>query len=172
MPHRRVLTAGEFPKGIKFKYIPYSEEKSDIAACGIPIDYNTDKEFPRKKVVIVAAPGAFTPACTENHIPPFIQKAKELKAKGVDDIIVLATNDPFVQAAWSKALGDKGNLIFASDGNAEFSKSIGFCLGQTPFGVRTSRYAIVVDHGKVTYAEQEPGRQVTVSGVDAVLAKL
>jgi alkyl hydroperoxide reductase 1 len=169
-----VLITGEFPKGIKFKYVPYREENSDVAACGIPIDYDTDKEFPSKKVVIVAVPGAFTPTCTENHIPPYIQKAQELKAKGVDDIIVLSANDPFVQAAWGKALGDKGKLIFASDGNAAFSKSIGYTLDLTSvgFGVRTSRYAIIVDHGKVAYAEQEPGKEVSVSGIDAVLNKL
>ncbi|ANB15015.1 Ahp1p [Sugiyamaella lignohabitans] len=170
------LSAGsEFPKGVKFAYVPFQEEQQGVLACGIPIPYDTDKKFAGKKVVIVAVPGAFTPTCTANHIPPFISKLAEFKAKGVDQVIVLSANDPFVQSAWGKALGVKNNdIIFASDGNAAFSKSIGQTLDLTDkgLGIRTSRYAIIVDDGKVVYNEQEPGADVSVSGADAVLAKL
>jgi alkyl hydroperoxide reductase 1 len=171
-----VLSAGnEFPKGVNFHYVPFVPEQKDVLACGIPIGYNVDKELAGKKVVIVAVPGAFTPTCTANHIPPYINKAAEFKAKGVDQIIVLSANDPFVQAAWGKALGNKDNyVIFAADGNAAFSKSIGYSLDLTDkgFGLRTGRYALIIDNGKVTYAEAEPGADVTVSSAEAVLAKL
>ena len=171
------LEAGDsFPSGVKFTYIPYKPETEGITACGIPIVYDTDKEFPNKKVVIVSVPGAFTPTCTANHIPPYIQKISELKSKGVDQVIVLSANDPFVQAAWGKALGGYASheIIFASDGNAAFSKAIGHSVDLTSkgFGVRTARYAIIVDHGKVSYLEQEPSSDVTVSGVEAILAHL
>lgn len=124
--------------------------------------------------MIVSVPGAFTPTCTANHIPPFIKKVSEIKNKGVDDIIVLSANDAFVQSAWGKALGGADKLIFASDGNAEFSEAAGLSVDLTDRGLgkRSARYAIIVDHGKVSYVEQEPGREVTVSGVDAILAHL
>ncbi|VVT55357.1 uncharacterized protein SAPINGB_P004556 [Magnusiomyces paraingens] len=169
------LSVGDqFPSGVKFTYIPYSPDLEGVTACGIPIAYDTEKEFPSKKVVIVSVPGAFTPTCTANHIPPFVEKIKDLKSKGADEIIVLSANDPFVQAAWGKALGGYKQLIFASDGNAAFSKAIGKSvdLSSKGFGIRTARYAIIVDHGKVTYIEQEPGPGVSVSGVDAILAHL
>ncbi|KAF5093758.1 hypothetical protein DV451_005149 [Geotrichum candidum] len=170
------LSVGDsFPPNVKFSYVPYTPENSDVlSACGIPTVYDTEKEFANKKVVIVSVPGAFTPTCTANHIPPFIQKVNEIKAKGVDDIIILSANDPFVQAAWGKALGGADKLIFASDGNAAFSEAVGLSvdLSSRGFGKRTARYAIIVDHNKVTYVEQEPGPGVTVSGVEAVLAHL
>lgn len=119
-------------------------------------------------------PGAFTPTCTANHIPPFIQKAKDIKSKGVDDIIVLSANDPFVQSAWGKALGAKDEIIFASDADAAFSAKGDFSLDLNSKGMgnRTARYALIVDHGKITYAEKEPGSEVTVSGADAILKNL
>lgn len=144
-------------------------------ACGIPIAYDTAKQFPDKKVVIVAVPGAFTPTCTANHIPPFISKFSQLQAKGVDQVIVISANDPFVLSAWGKALEAKNkDIIFASDGNAAFSESIGKTLDLTSkgFGIRTGRYAIIVDHNKVTYIDEEPGSDVTVSGVEAILNNL
>lgn len=144
-----------------------------MLACGIPTVWEGDKHFPNKKIVIVSVPGAFTPTCTANHIPPFVSKYNELKAKGVDEVLVISANDAFVLSAWGKALGAADKIIFASDGNSEFSKQIGFDLDLTSkgFGVRTSRYALIVDNGKVTYAEQDTSG-VDKSSVDAVLAKL
>ncbi|OTA56826.1 putative peroxisomal membrane protein [Hypoxylon sp. EC38] len=162
------LKAGDnFPEGVSFTYVPYTPETSDVTACGLPVKYDASKEFKNKKVVLVAVPGAFTPTCQNNHIQGYIKKLPELKAKGVDEVIVIAYNDAWVQAAWGKANGIKDEIIFASDEGPAFSSSIGWTLGP-----RTARYAIVVDHGKVIYAEKEPGKEVTVSGVDAVLAKL
>ncbi|KAI0011386.1 Redoxin [Xylariaceae sp. FL0662B] len=162
------LTAGDtFPEGVTFTYVPYSPEQPDVTACGIPIKYDASKEFMEKKVVLVSVPGAFTPTCQNQHVQGYIKKLPELKAKGVDEVVVISYNDAWVQSAWGKANGVKGEIIFASDDGAPFSSSLGWTLG-----ARTARYAIVVDHGKVVYAEKEPAKDVGVSGVDAVLAKL
>ncbi|KAF3180319.1 hypothetical protein TWF106_005948 [Orbilia oligospora] len=158
-----------FPEDIVFSYIPYTEEKSDITSCGIPINYNASKEFAGKKVVLFSVPGAFTPGCSARHLPGYIEKLSDLKSKGVDIVIVIAYNDAFVMSAWAKANNVKNDdIIFASDGEAKFSKLLGWTLGE-----RTARYALIIEDGKIVYAENEekPG-EVTVSGAEAVLAKL
>ncbi|KAI3321527.1 Redoxin [Xylariaceae sp. AK1471] len=163
------LKAGDsFPEGVSFLYVKPTPETSDVLACGIPTKFDASAEFKDKKVVLVSVPGAFTPTCQVTHITGYLSKLGDLKAKGVDLVVCIAFNDPFVMAAWGKANGIKDDsLLFMTDNEAEFSKSLGWTLGP-----RTARYAVVVDHGKVVYAEKEPGRDVGVSGVDAVLAKL
>ncbi|EER36795.1 conserved hypothetical protein [Histoplasma capsulatum var. duboisii H88] len=163
------LKAGDsFPADVKFSYIPWSEEKGDITTCGIPQTYDASMEWADKKVVLFAVPGAFTPSCSASHLPGYIKNLKNLRAKGVDVVAVLASNDAFVMSAWGKANMVTGNdILFLSDPDAAFSKSIGWTMGE-----RTARYALIIDHGKVTYAEKEPGRDVTVSSAEAVLSKL
>jgi len=157
-----------FPEGVTFSYIPYTEEKGDITACGIPINYDASKEFAGKKVVLFSVPGAFTPGCSAKHLPGYIENLAALKAKGVDIVAVIAYNDAFVMSAWGKANGIKNDdILFLSDVDTAFSKKLGWTLGE-----RTARYAIVIDNGKITYAEKEPGRDVSVSSAEAVLAKL
>ncbi|KAB5517324.1 Redoxin [Coniochaeta sp. 2T2.1] len=164
------LKAGDsFPEGVSFTYVPYTPEQSDIIACGIGIKYDASKEAKDKKIVIVAVPGAFTPTCQEQHVISYIKNKDALRAKGVDRVVFIAANDHFVMSAWGKANGVKDDyIIFASDNGVEFSKSIGWVNGD-----RTQRYAIVVDHGKVTYAERDTVRgTITHSGAEGVLAKL
>ncbi|KAK4944498.1 peroxiredoxin type-2 [Elasticomyces elasticus] len=165
------LKAGDkFPDDVVFSYVPYTEEAADITACGIPINYNASKEWANKKVVLFSVPGAFTPGCSVRHLPGYIEKLEEIKGKKVDIVAVLAYNDAFVMSAWAKANGIKNreeDILFLSDPETKFSKSIGWNLGE-----RTARYALIIDNGKVVYAEKEPGRDVTVSGALAVLAKL
>ncbi|KAL1968445.1 hypothetical protein VTN77DRAFT_1974 [Rasamsonia byssochlamydoides] len=160
-----------FPSDVVFQYIPYTEEKGDITACGIPVPYNASQEWADKKVVLFSVPGAFTPTCSVSHLPGYIQNLPKLKEKGVDIVAVLAFNDPFVMSAWGKANNIKDNsILFLSDPDAKFSKSIGWADPKTG---RTGRYAIIVDHGKVTYAQIETERGVVKnSGADAVLASL
>ena len=113
-------------------------------------------------------PGAFTPTCQQSHLPSYLESREALKAKGVDQVVVIAFNDAFVMSAWGKAnnVGDDF-FIFASDDQG-FSKSIGWTMGE-----RTARYAIAIDHGKVLYAEKEEvGKNMTVSAAQAVLPKL
>ncbi|KAI1436922.1 Redoxin [Xylaria sp. CBS 124048] len=163
------LKAGDsFPEGVTFSYVKPSPETSDVLACGVPGPYDASAEFKNKKVVLVSVPGAFTPTCQVTHITGYLAKLAELKAKGVDQVICIAYNDAYVMSAWAKANGVKDDsILFMTDNEAGFSKTMGWTLGP-----RTARYALIIDHGKVVYAEKEPGHDVSVSGVDAVLAKL
>jgi len=157
-----------FPEGVKFSYVPYTEEKGDITSCGIPITYDASKEFAGKKVVLFSVPGAFTPGCSAKHLPGYIENLPALKGKGVDIVAVIAFNDAWVMSAWGKANGIKGDdILFLSDSDTAFSKKLGWTMGE-----RTARYALVIDNGKIVYAEKEPGREVSVSSAEAVLAKL
>ncbi|KAL7796487.1 Redoxin [Trichoderma ceciliae] len=157
-----VLEVGDsFPGNVSFGYIPFTPETKDITSCGIPTKFDASTVFKNKKVVLVAVPGAFTPTCQANHLPGFIENIDALKKKGVEQVVVIASNDPFVMSAWGKANYTKDDFILA------FSKAIGWTMGD-----RTARYAIAVDHGKVVYAAKETERGVDVSGADAVLAKL
>ncbi|OKL62892.1 putative peroxiredoxin pmp20 [Talaromyces atroroseus] len=166
------LKAGDsFPGDVTFSYIPYTEESGDITACGIPVSYNASKEWADKKVVLFSVPGAFTPTCSVSHLPGYIQNRTQLKEKGVDIVAVIAFNDPFVMSAWGKAnkITDD-SILFLSDPDAKFSKSIGWADAASG---RTGRYALVIDHGKVTYADIETERgSLKKSGADAVLASL
>ncbi|KAK2626482.1 hypothetical protein QTJ16_003657 [Diplocarpon rosae] len=156
------------PAGVTFSYVPYTPENGDITSCGMPINYDASKEWADKKVVLFAVPGAFTPGCSAKHLPGYIKNLPALKSKGVDVVAAIAFNDAWVMSAWGKANGIKGeDILFLSDTNAEFSKKLGWTAGE-----RTARYALIIDHGKITYAEKEPGREVSVSSAEAVLAKL
>nr|AVH85517.1 rCPA1 [synthetic construct] len=168
-PGMASLKAGDsFPSDVVFSYIPWTPDNKDIKACGMPQNYEASKLWADKKVVLFSLPGAFTPTCSASHLPGYIQKLPQLKEKGVDVVAVLAFNDAWVMSAWGKANGVTGDdILFLSDPEAKFSKSIGWNAGE-----RTGRYAMIIDHGQVTYAEIEPGREVTVSGADAVISKL
>ncbi|KAK5115080.1 hypothetical protein LTR62_001777 [Meristemomyces frigidus] len=177
------LKAGDqFPSDVKFDWAPIADE--DPAACGIPQPYNASEEFKGKKVVLVSVPGAFTPGCHANHVPPYIKNFDKLQQKGVDLVIVIASNDAFVMSTaahedqqtaadgWGKVSGAaKGSkVLFMSDTKTKFSEKIGWMAGM---GDRNARWAMVIDDGKVTYAEKEGSiGGVTVSGADAVLSKL
>ncbi|KAJ5595523.1 Peroxiredoxin Pen c 3 [Penicillium hispanicum] len=165
------IKAGDsFPQDVVFSYIPWSEDQSGITSCGIPINYHASKEWADKKVILFALPGAFTPVCSANHVPEYIQKLPELRAKGVDVVAVLAYNDAYVMSAWGKANGVTGDdILFLSDPEAKFSKSIGWADQEG----RTYRYAIVLDHGKVTYAAKEREKNVLeVTSADHVYKQL
>ncbi|KAK7204843.1 putative peroxisomal protein [Myxozyma melibiosi] len=169
-----VAVNDKFPTETKFVYVPITPETSDIKACGIPGPLDFDKEFADKTVVIVSIPGAFTPTCMENHVPPFLEHLSDLKAKGVDVFIVVAANDPFVMSAFAKAnkVSDD-SVYFVTDPDAELSKKLGFTLQLPPgFGLRTGRYALVVKKGVITYVGNEPGSGLTVSSYESVIAAL
>ncbi|KAJ5952888.1 Redoxin [Penicillium vulpinum] len=165
------FNAGDaFPQDVVFSYIPWSEEAGEITSCGIPINYYASKEWADKKVILFALPGAFTPVCSANHVPEYIQKLPELRAKGVDQVAVLAYNDAYVMSAWGKANGVTGDdILFLSDPEAKFSKSIGWADEEG----RTYRYVIVIDHGKVIYAAKEVAKNsLDLSRAESVLKQL
>lgn len=139
-----------------------------------PRDVSLEEVFRGKKVVVFAVPGAFTPTCSAKHLPGFIEKADAINAKGVDEIVCIAVNDPFVMGAWAKASGAAGKVRLLADGNAEFTKAVGLELDASAFGMglRSQRYAMIVADGVVQELLVEPGPGLSVSSAESVLAKL
>lgn len=128
-----------------------------------------------KKVVLFAVPGAFTPTCSEKHLPGFVEQADAIKAKGVDQILCVAVNDPFVLSAWEKARNVNGKVTILSDGNAEFTRAIGLDLDASGFGLgtRSKRYAMVVEDGVVkNLLVEDVPTQAEKSSASAILAAL
>ena len=122
---------------------------------------STKDVFGGKRIVLFAVPGAFTPTCHVKHLPGFIEVAEQFKEKGMDEIVCIAVNDPFVLSAWGEATGANGKVRILSDGNAEFTKKIGmdFDGSAVGLGTRSKRYAMVVDDGVVQSlnVEDSPG---------------
>ena len=137
-------------------------------------DVSTSGLFQGRKVVLFALPGAFTPTCSEKHLPGFIEKAAEIKAKGVDEIVCLSVNDAFVMGAWAKAHGANGDVKLLADGNAEFTRAVGLDFDGSNFGmgVRSQRYAAIVDDGVVSHLAVEEPMKFDVSSAEAILAAL
>src|ERR1700691_6587984 len=134
----------------------------------------TDEVFKGKKVVLFAVPGAFTPTCHKNHLPGFVKNADAIKSKGIDAIAVTGVNDVFVMDAWKKASG--GDAIeFLADGSANWAKALGLTadLTERGLGVRSQRYAMVVDDGvvKTLNVEDAPGK-AEISGADNLLKSM
>jgi len=125
-------------------------------------------------VVIVSVPGAFTPTCHANHLPPYLEKYEQFKAKGVDIIAFIAANDPFVMSGWGRFEGLEDKILTLTDTNAVWSGELGLQLDLTEkgLGIRTARFAIIVDDLVVKYIGTESGSGVSDSGADAVLAEL
>ncbi|KAJ7182979.1 1-Cys peroxiredoxin isozyme [Mycena crocata] len=160
------------PSG-EFGYIPWAPELEDNLACGVPSKVKTD-DWKGKKVVLFSVPGAFTPTCHTNHLPPFLAKHAEFKAKGVDVVAVIAANDLFVMSGWARFEGCKDKILALSDANAAWSAALNLSVDLTErgMGIRTARYAMIIDDLVVKYVEVEPGPGVSVSGADAILARL
>ncbi len=140
-----------------------------------PQTLTTDEIFAGKKVVLFAVPGAFTPTCTMNHLPGFLDLNDEIRSKGVDTIAVVAVNDVFVMKAWAKATDAGDRILFLADGNADFTRAAGLeaDLSGGGLGVRSKRYSMVVENGvvKALNFETKPG-QAEDSGAAALLAGL
>jgi len=140
---------------------------------GGPKDVTVGELTKGKRVVLFAVPGAFTPTCSMKHLPGFVEKAGELKSKGVQEIVCLSVNDAFVMGAWGKDQGAAGKVRMVADGNGEFTKAIGLELDASGFGMgkRSKRYAMIVKDGKVeAVLVDESG--LKESSAESVLAKL
>jgi glutaredoxin/glutathione-dependent peroxiredoxin len=125
------------------------------------------------KVVLFAVPGAFTPGCSNVHLPGFVERAGELKAKGVTTIACVAVNDPFVMDAWGKAHGVGDDILLLSDGNGEFTAAMGLELDGSGFGLgkRSKRYAAIVEDGVLTSIDVDE-KGIDLSTCSNVLLKL
>ena len=128
-----------------------------------------------EKVVLFAVPGAFTPACSQRHLPGFVDKAADLKAKGIDTIACIAVNDAAVMGAWGKAQNCGDNIMMLADGSGDFARAVGMDLdlSRAGLGTRSKRYSMLVEDGtvKALNVEQAPP-QVDVSSAEAMLKAL
>lgn len=127
-----------------------------------------------KKIVIFGVPGAFTPLCSARHLPGYVEKHAELKAKGVDEVWCMAVNDAFVMAAWGREQQAAGKVRLMADGSADYAKKLGLERDLTAggMGIRCYRFAMIVDDGVVQYLGVEASGKFEVSNVEAVLAQL
>ena len=129
--------------------------------------------FAGRKVALFAVPGAFTPTCSAKHLPGFVEKAAEFKAKGVDEIACVSVNDAFVMGAWGKASGSD-DVTMLADGNGDFAKALGLDADFTGFGMggRSQRYSMIVDDGVVTEVNVEGPGEFKVSSAEYLLGQL
>jgi peroxiredoxin len=139
-----------------------------------PQNITTDQLFSGKKVVLFSVPGAFTPTCDAKHLPGFIQKAGDLKAKGIDTIACMAVNDVFVMNAWGKHSGVEDKVLMLADGNGDYAKALGLEMDAKGFGMgmRGKRFAIVVDNGIAKQVLIEEPGEFKVSSAEHVLSQL
>ena len=139
-----------------------------------PEDVSAEELFAGKKSMLFAVPGAFTPLCSDQHLPGFIQKAKDIKAKGVDAIYCLAVNDAFVMSAWAEERGAGDAVTLLADGSADFTKAVGLEMDGSDFGmgIRSQRYAAVIEDSVITHLAVEAPMKVEASGADAILEVL
>ncbi|MBS3648242.1 peroxiredoxin [Pseudaminobacter sp. 19-2017] len=134
----------------------------------------TDDIFAGKKVVLFGVPGAFTPTCSNNHLPGYLENHDAIRARGVDTIAVLSVNDQHVMAAWARFTGAEGKILFLADGSGEFAKNIGLDidLSGAGMGVRSKRFSMILDDGKVTALNIETQPGVNESGAAKILEQL
>ena len=138
-----------------------------------PEDISTADVFSGKKVVMFAVPGAFTPTCSNAHVPGFVANADKIKEKGVDTIVCISVNDAFVMDAWGKA-GNAEEIMMVGDGNCELANALGVTMDGSGFGLgtRSMRYSLVAEDGKITTLNLEQGGAYEVSSADAILEVL
>ena len=139
-----------------------------------PTAVETAALFAGRTVVLFAVPGAFTPTCSEKHLPGFVDKAAEILAKGVDEIVCVAANDAFVMNAWGKAAGAIGKISMLADGNGEFAKATGLTidLSKLGLGTRLQRFSMLVKDGKVVQLNIEEPGAVRLSSAEHLLTQL
>lgn len=145
-----------------------------LTSSGIE-DVSLKDKFKGKKIILFAVPGAFTPTCSTIHLPSFVKQSYALKAKGIDEIICVAVNDPFVLDVWGKVAQINGKVTLLSDGNGEFTKAMGLVLEDQDhgLGLRSQRYVAIVEDGFLTsiYVEPHP-TECTITCADKILTYL
>ncbi len=140
-----------------------------------PAPISTEELFGGKTVALFAVPGAFTPTCSNQHLPGFIEKSEELRAAGVDTIVCMSVNDAFVMGAWGQQQGANGKVMMVGDGNAELTQKMGLSVDSSGFGMgtRSVRFSMNVRDGvlETLNIEQNPGQAVD-SGAENLLSQL
>ena len=140
---------------------------------GRPTPVTTEELFAGKKVVLFAVPGAYTPTCSEAHLPGYVVNADAILGKGVDSIVCLSVNDAFVMDSWGNDKNAEA-LLMVGDGNGDFTKAVGLEMDGSGFGLgtRSQRYAMIVEDGTVTKLALEEAGQLEASTAEAMLAAL
>jgi peroxiredoxin len=148
--------------------------KLQVAKAGGIESVSSADLFAGKKVVLFAVPGAFTPTCSAKHLPGFIEKADEIRSKGVDEILCLSVNDAFVMGAWGTDRGAGDSVTMVADGSGEFTRAVGLDFDGSNFGMglRSQRYAALVEDGVVKGLWVEKPMKFEVSSAEAVLKSL
>ncbi|HKX22916.1 MAG TPA: peroxiredoxin [Rhizorhapis sp.] len=156
-------------KGDKLPQVTFT-----IMTANGPEAVDSDTYFEGKRVALFSVPGAFTPTCSAKHLPSYVEKAEELKAKGIDEIACTAVNDPFVMGAWGKASGVEGKVTMLADGNGAFAKAIGLEMDGSKFGLGTrgQRFSMIVDDGVVEEIFVEAPGDYKVSSAEHMLDQL
>lgn len=137
-----------------------------------PVD--GEEYFRGRRIALFSVPGAFTPTCSARHLPGFVEKADELRSKGVDEVACTAVNDAFVLQAWSEQAGAGGKVTMLADGNGDFAEAIGLAADFNKFGMgkRGQRWSMIVDDGVVEELNVEEPGAFNVSSADYMLARL
>ena len=136
-------------------------------------DVSTDEIF-KGKVVLFAVPGAFTPTCSMKHLPGFVAKADAFRAKGVDRVVCMAVNDPFVMKAWGEQNKVDGKVVMLPDGNGTFTKALGLEMDGTGYGLgsRSQRFALYAENGIVKDVQVEKPGGFEVSTAESMLERV
>ncbi len=144
-----------------------------IATADGPKPTTTSEFFKGKRVALFAVPGAFTPTCSARHLPSYVDKADDLKSRGVDEIACISVNDPFVMAAWGQRDGSE-DITMIADGNGQFADAIGLGMDASKFGMgkRSQRYSMIVDDGIVEQLNVEAPGEYRASSAENMLDQL
>jgi glutaredoxin/glutathione-dependent peroxiredoxin len=150
------------------------EGKLKVMGKDGPVNVDSGELLGKGRVVLFSVPGAFTPTCSAKHLPGFVEKAGDLRAKGVQKIVCLAVNDVFVMNAWGKSAGVGDAIVMAADGNGDFSRALGLELDARGFGMgmRGQRFALVIEDGVVKQVHVEAPGEFKVSSAEHVLSSL
>ena len=160
----------KLPNATLYEFI---NEESEGCSLG-PNAFEVEKIAAGKKIVLFALPGAFTPTCSAKHVPGYVEHYDAIKAKGVDEIWCVSVNDPFVMGAWGRDQKVGKKIRMLGDGSAEFTKKLGLELDLTArgFGVRSDRYAMIIEDGVVKSLDREAPGKFEVSDAASILKKL
>ena len=165
-----IKVGDKLPSGTLSEYV-----EVETAGCTIgPNDFKTDDLTRGKKVVIFGLPGAFTPTCSAKHVPSYLQNIDRLKAKGVNEVICMAVNDPFVMGAWARDQKTAGKIRMMGDGSANYTKALGleFDLSARGLGLRCQRFSMLVDNGVVKLLNIEAPGKYEVSDAETMLRQM
>jgi peroxiredoxin len=139
-----------------------------------PAPITTEEIFKGRKVVLFSVPGAFTPTCSNKHLPGFLEQYEAFKAKGVDAVACMAVNDVFVMDAWGKSKGAKDKLLMLADGNGDYARALGLEMDGSKFGLgtRSKRFSMIVEDGVIRELNVEAPGEFKVSAAEATVCQL